>query len=1261
MHPFQFLASSLRNTTFRRQLSIMVGAGVMLLVLLSSLAISWQSSREIRLNREQQGQRLADSLARQSRLALLSDTGDNVADAMAGALAFPDVQQLEIRRPDGRALVAQSATGAALTLPGEVAPADALAAQDAFLEAQDSQSWRFVAAVRTAGSASPFETEVTQGQLLGYVRVVLSKASMQQAMLNLFALNMGISFFFALIFLAATRWITLRMTRPLGQLADSMGRAQQGQAGVRAAPSGPRDIVEMAHAFNSMMAVLDERDHSLRQAREEALQLARLKADFAATMSHELRTPLNGVVGTLDILRASALPPAARSYVNLAWDSSQYLLDLINNILDFSSLDAGKLRLAEGDFDLARLCEQSIDLVSPQVGSKGLEMAYMLAPGVPLSLRGDSRRLRQILLNLLGNAVKFTERGDIAIRVAPVGDFAHSGSLRFEVVDSGMGVPVAAQATIFDSYTQADPSSTRSHDGSGLGLAICKQLCVLMGGEIGVDSEPGVGSTFWFTLPFKPGVGASPVPGRQRSGRVLVLDESAVVRQFLEQSLQACGYVCSEASNAQHASHLLQQAMQAGTPYQIVIVDMLLAQAHAALVQDLRTAPQFGRPRMVLMNRYGAVCEPDAPQADAYLAKPLRLERLLECLDTAMGARAAVQGALPQGEGGVPRILVVEDNRTSQTIATGMLQLLGCQAQVAANGRVAVKAFEAEHWDVILMDCNMPEMDGYEATAVIRTLEKASAQRVPIVAMTANAQAADVAKCLSAGMDDHLSKPLTLTSLRVLLQRWLPSLALVAPVPVAVVAPAIRQGDAVDAAALVRLREALGGTIGLAIRPFLEDMPVYLDELDAAAAAGQGKAMRYTAHAVKGAAGNFGATGLAELARDMEALAEAGQVAAAASLLGQLRAEHALVKLALERELQAEGTGVLPLLDADAARVLIVDDDRSTRSTLRAALQRSGFEVSEACDGSEVADEVKRQRPDVILMDALMPVMDGFAACALLQETPEGRAIPVLMVTALEDGASIERAFAAGASDYIPKPLHLAVVNQRVRRLVEATRAAHQLQSSVQEKTALLLEIHHRVKNNLQVISSLLRLEAGRSEHAPTKGVLKDMQGRIRAMALLHETIYRKGTFAAIDLGAYIGQVASQSVRTLTSKSSTVQLRLEVSAVQVGLDQATPCGMLVSELVSNSLKHGFPPGHNGEICIELRPLDESAQWRLQVSDTGTGLTHDFETRRKNSLGLQLVNDLSMQMGGVLNIGTGPKAVFTVDFKAEKPAPIVISL
>jgi two-component system CheB/CheR fusion protein len=247
---------------------------------------------------------------------------------------------------------------------------------------------------------------------------------------------------------------------------------------------------------------------------------------------------------------------------------------------------------------------------------------------------------------------------------------------------------------------------------------------------------------------------------------------------------------------------------------------------------------------------------------------------------------------------------------------------------------------------------------------------------------------------------------------------------------------------------------------------------------------------------------------------------------------------------------------------------------------------------------------------------------------------------------------------------HAPDEADLTLIEQSGRLAsiaIERKQAEQALQTSLQEKTALLLEIHHRVKNNLQVITSLLRLEAGRSEHAPTKAALKDMQVRIRAMALLHETIYRRGSFAAIDLGAYVGQVATQSVRTLLAMPGSVNLRLEVGSVQVGLDQATTCGLLVSELVSNCLKHGFPTGHTGEIFIELRPLDENSQWRLRVRDTGIGLTEDFETRRKKSLGLQLVGDLAGQMGGALDVGPGPQAVFTVDFKADKPVPIVINL
>jgi diguanylate cyclase (GGDEF)-like protein len=915
------LATIFRKSTFRQQLLFTVATGVLLLALLSSLVISWQSSREIRQNRQAQGQRLSDSLARQARFALLSDASENVADAVSGALVFPDVDRVEIRSIDGRLLTARGAGDVALVLGDESPPKGVSVSTSAFLESESSQAWHFVAPVRIADHNSAYEMDVAKGQTIGYVRVALSKASLGSALQTLFALNMAIALSFAVFFLLITRKLTQRMTQPLMQLAQSMGRAGQGESGVRAELTGPRDIADMAHAFNSMMTVLDEREQALRQASAQALRMAHLKAVFAATMSHELRTPLNGVVGTLDMLRATALPAVARNYVMLAWDSSQYLLDLINNILDFSSLEAGKLPLVESDFELARLCEQTIDLVIPQSASKGLEIGYLIDPGVPAYLRGDPRRLRQVLLNLVGNAVKFTERGEVAIRVSAVGPFGASGTLRFEVIDSGIGVAEHAIASIFDSFTQVDPSSTRGHDGSGLGLAICKQLCALMGGEIGVESAPGIGSTFWFVVPLK--LGASP----------------------------------------------------------------------------------------------------------ALVAVP------------------AVQTPIARRR--FPEILIVEDNRTSQTIAAGMLQMLDCIPEVVANGRVAVQAFKRKSWDLILMDCNMPEMDGYEATAVIRGLEADSGRRVPIVAMTANTQAIDIEKCLSAGMDDHLPKPLTLDNLTSRLQRWLVDVEIVAPAtatPVGIAASVTRQGDEpIDRAVLVRLREALGGAIGQAIRLFLEDMPTYLEQLEAAVVVEESDAVRRAAHAIKGAAWNFGALELAAQAKNIESLAETGQVDAAGRLVPRLRAEHALVAQALQLELASEPEVAQPMPLAGEALVLIVDDDRSTRSTLRSALQRSGFVVTEAANGSEVEAEVQRMRPDVILMDALMPVMDGFTACARLRDSPEWRQIPVLMITALEDSASIERAFAAGASDYIPKPIHLAVVNQRVRRLVEATRAKRHL------------------------------------------------------------------------------------------------------------------------------------------------------------------------------------------------------------------------
>ncbi len=1041
-----------RTTTFSRQLMVSVALTVFCLALVSSLASSWQGSRQIRSGLLEQGGRIAENLARQSKLALLYDSADNAADAVTATLAFPDIVALEIRHADGRLLMRRGSPDDTLALPVEL---PAQARQEAFLQAESDDAWHFVAPVHAQrGSESPFETVDRREELLGYAHVVQSKATLTRLRAEVFATNLATSAFFALIFLFLIRLLASRLTRPLDQLSAAMARAEAGAGDVRADLVGPRDIENMAHAFNSMMAVLEERERELRTARDNALKFARLKADFAATVSHEIRTPLNGVVGTLDILMAAELPAKQRQFVEIAWDSAQYLLDLINNILDFSRLEAGKVDIERTEFRPVQLVEDVLELISPQSVQKGLDLGYLLAPAVPPRLLGDPRRLRQVLINLVGNAVKFTDRGEVRLTIDAGERHGDGLTLRFEVIDTGIGINEEEQARIFDSFTQADTSTTRRYGGSGLGLAICKQLVGLMGGSIGVGSIPGCGSRFWFSVPLGiPADGAQ--PGSQEpnwpSLRALVVDESETARSFLQQTLAGWGIACQTAATAPAALAELAAAAGHGTPYALIILDTAFARQDGLDLPASIRAAHGNAPRLILTNRYASEQVPAAAQADACLAKPLRRDRLRDAIAALLGdgtgasprpaASPVAGGATP---GGAPRILVVEDNRTNQAIAEGMLNVLHCRVEIASGGQEALLAFKREPWDLIFMDCNMPEMDGYQVTAALRALEAESGRRTPIVAMTANTQSSDVEKCLASGMDDHLAKPLMLDSLGARLRRWIPGYAEPSGASggpaEARATPSPRPDEPLDPAVLGKLREALGSAIGQAIQPFLEDMPRYLEEMEQAAASAENERLRCAAHAIKGAAGNLGARHLAAVARDIEAFVETGQIDAACQLLSRARGEYTVVQQALRGELKA---GTPPLAeDAEQdALVLVVDDDRSTRSALRYALQRGGFRVEEAEDGMEALAMVERLAPDVILMDAMMPVLDGFAACARLQDLPGGREIPVLMITALEDSHSIERAFASGASDYLSKPLHLAVVNQRVRRVIDANRA----------------------------------------------------------------------------------------------------------------------------------------------------------------------------------------------------------------------------
>ena len=1038
----------LRRTGFRRQLTVILSGAVICLALFSSLMNSWEASTRMRDYFVAQGQRVAENLARQSTLALLFHSPENAREVVATTLTFPDVEGLQISDTKHQVVLAQTRPGARLDAAGARATPER-----ASLVGENANAWWFGAPVY-GGQAepSPFELTERAPQLIGYVHVRIGKGTLQRLTLSLLLGNLAITLSFAVILLLALRLLTRHMIRPLHALSALMRRAEAGESGMRAQPAGPRDLIQMASAFNQMMNVLEQREAELKESRDAALSLAQVKAQFAATVSHEVRTPLNGVVGMLDMLKEMGLNRRQQECVDVAWNASRTLIDLINNVLDFSKMEAGKVTLEETDFALRPLLEEVLELVAPQAQQKDLALGYLCQPDVPERLSGDALRLRQILINLLGNAVKFTERGEVSLRVGldPTAEFGLCCAVR----DSGIGMTPEVQRHLFESFVQPDPSTTRRYGGTGLGLAICRQLVGLLGGgAIGVASAPGAGTTFTFTVRCRPAA-QQPAP-RVHSlpgARVMLLGASGIVRDFVHQTLARHALSCFAAQDGAAALAELRAAAAAGAPYRALLFD---AQAEAALAQQIAAlAPTLP---LLLLAGYGA-----APAgAHATLRKPLRRDDLLDALDALLAgpslpatcpatATAPAAGARAACATGPYRVLVAEDNRTNQMVAGGMLALNDCVCEFAANGLEAVEAAQRGGFDLILMDCSMPEMDGYEATAHIRAAEQTLGRRTPLLAMTANTQRGDAEKCLAAGMDDYLAKPITLAELRRKLEKWLPRAAGAAwtPPPAPAAVDDATQADAdqagnqapVERAVFNKLRDILGATLPQAVAPFLEDAPLYLAELEQAVRAGDAEAARARAHALKGAASNLGANPLAHLAQQAEALAIALLPSRIAPLLPQLRAAYDSVAAFLDGEL-ADAPADADAESDELALVLIVDDDRSTRGTLRHTLQRNGFRVEEAANGVEALALLGRCQPDVVLMDAVMPVMDGFAACARMRELPGGGAIPVLMITALQDNASVERAFAAGASDYIPKPIHYAVLSQRVRRIIEANRA----------------------------------------------------------------------------------------------------------------------------------------------------------------------------------------------------------------------------
>ncbi|MDC8760843.1 hybrid sensor histidine kinase/response regulator [Janthinobacterium fluminis] len=942
-------------------------------LLLVFLAFAVASVLSYKENERQQLLSLAGIVGASNVQALLAKDRRQAQQGLAALGSKGQVRQAALFDRAGRPFARYRSDAA--EAPAELAPLDPqlqeqIRAAPVIVSADSAAFWAPVIRL--------YRPILQEQEVQGTVMLEADLGDIWQALLRHLAAIAGatlLSFIVALLLTGRFRNI---ITEPITKLTIAAQKVTSSQTYThRIAHQRSDELGTLIDSFNDMLAQIESRDatlasyrdqlerqvgvrtEQLEKAKNAAEAASQAKSAFLATMSHEIRTPMNGVLGMTELLLASELTEQQRHYTTMVQRSGENLLLIINDILDFSKIEAGKLTVEYIHFNFRELLDDLEYVFAPQAQAKGLRLDFAIANDIPLAICGDPNRLRQVFVNLLGNAVKFTDRGGITVQVHVTGEDGQSVGLRVAVCDTGVGVASDAQQHIFDSFSQADGSTTRKHGGTGLGLAISKQLVELMGGKIGVDNALTQGSVFWFTVNFdKRRVDVDDPSFNQQATqglRALIVDENPATREVLERQLGRWRIASDSATSATDGLQMLRAAGARGQAYTLALLDMDLSRTSGlALAATIKADAAIAGVKLLLLSSdEGAADTVQRREAGvAYqLIKPARESDLFECIVTppraSEGVRAAAsRSAPPPAPPGRKRckVLLAEDNPVNVAVAVAMLEGLGIDVVCAGNGAEALRAAQSEDFDLALMDCQMPVMDGFAATTAIRRLDqqRGRARPLPILAITANALQGDREACLAAGMDDYLSKPFTQQALGQAIARWvtLPRAATVhhgeadaaapapprpkpakpqppAPVAAAPARPAEAQppepappSATINRRALDNIR-ALSATSGDAlvqrvIHAYVDDTPLHFQTLREAILELNTNTIRKAAHSLKSSSANVGAEALAHMCKELEKLGRADSTEGASGMLTDMEREFQAVRHSLSAILEKE-------------------------------------------------------------------------------------------------------------------------------------------------------------------------------------------------------------------------------------------------------------------------------------------------------------------------------------------------------------------